>query len=292
MKKILSALLIISILLSVNSIGVFAEETDNTETQKEFLFSTEPYEDISGDGIYVYGYLGDADLDSEVTILDATQLQLHCARIYLLSGDALVIADADNDGEISITDATEIQLWIASLAANEMISHTVYTKEEENNDRKLDYDKFAAFLMEKGEYVEYDNTYQLYFDVGEPNSDIFSMTYFPDPEYRNVRFMLRHEAHVGVPGSITNVWIFEGNSNSMFSNIQKHELTSDWGVDIHYKLAVPGEYLHDENNGFTIFEDYIIYHEGPNDFSVMRDEVTELIQETIDMAIKFYEENV
>ncbi len=289
MKKILSALLIISILLSVSSIGVFAEETDDTETQKELLFSTEPYEYISGDGIYAYGYLGDADLDGEVTILDATQLQLHCARIYLLEGDELVIADADNDGEISITDATEIQLWIACLAANEMISHTVYTKEE-NNDRKLDYDKFAAFLLEKGKYEEYNNTYGLYFGISDSNSDLFSMTYFPDPEYQNVRFVLRHEASVGIPGSITNVWIYS-NSNSMLSDIQKHEFTSDWGVDIHYNLAVSGEFLNDENNGFVLFEDYIIYHEGPNDFNIMRDEVTELIQETIDLAIKFYEEN-
>ncbi len=60
-------------------------------------------------------FIGDVDGDKEVSIMDATQVQLHVAKIVNLTGDSLLCADTDNDQEISIMDATEIQLFVARI---------------------------------------------------------------------------------------------------------------------------------------------------------------------------------
>ena len=57
--------------------------------------------------------LGDVDLDSEVTVADATLIQKYLARICDLSDVQLENADTDNDGHISIVDATRIQEYLA-----------------------------------------------------------------------------------------------------------------------------------------------------------------------------------
>lgn len=58
---------------------------------------------------------GDVDGDGDLTILDATAIQLHIARLEIIPEDKLACADADGDGELSIMDATQIQLFIAQL---------------------------------------------------------------------------------------------------------------------------------------------------------------------------------
>lgn len=57
--------------------------------------------------------LGDVDSDSEISILDATALQMHFAQIKTLSARQLKSGDTDGDGQVSIMDATEIQLHLA-----------------------------------------------------------------------------------------------------------------------------------------------------------------------------------
>lgn len=59
--------------------------------------------------------LGDADLDSDITILDATTIQRHCALLLELTGVALVNADTTRDLTISVTDATKIQGYLAGV---------------------------------------------------------------------------------------------------------------------------------------------------------------------------------
>ncbi|MBR2715085.1 MAG: dockerin type I repeat-containing protein, partial [Ruminococcus sp.] len=62
------------------------------------------------------GYLlGDTDLDSDITIMDATLIQYHCALLYELTDMSLVNGDVNKDKIISITDATRIQAHIAGL---------------------------------------------------------------------------------------------------------------------------------------------------------------------------------
>ncbi len=55
---------------------------------------------------------GDVDLDSEVTVADATLIQKYLARICDLSDAQLENADTDKDGHISIIDATRIQEYL------------------------------------------------------------------------------------------------------------------------------------------------------------------------------------
>ena len=57
--------------------------------------------------------LGDVNLNGEITILDATAIQMHLAKKNTLEGVALLAADTNCDTKISIVDATNIQLLLA-----------------------------------------------------------------------------------------------------------------------------------------------------------------------------------
>ncbi len=57
--------------------------------------------------------LGDVDSDGEVSILDATAIQMHFAQIKQLTNKQIRYGDTDGDGDVSILDATEIQLHLA-----------------------------------------------------------------------------------------------------------------------------------------------------------------------------------
>ncbi len=58
---------------------------------------------------------GDANLDGDINIKDATAIQKHVAQLILLEGDALTLADYDEDDVITIKDATAIQKKVAGL---------------------------------------------------------------------------------------------------------------------------------------------------------------------------------
>ncbi len=59
--------------------------------------------------------LGDANLDGDVNIKDATEIQKYLAVLVSLNEDAKLCADAESDGTVNIKDATAIQKYIASL---------------------------------------------------------------------------------------------------------------------------------------------------------------------------------
>ncbi|MBQ7965426.1 MAG: dockerin type I repeat-containing protein, partial [Ruminococcus sp.] len=61
------------------------------------------------------GKLGDVDGDGDISIMDATAVQLHIASLDILTADELSRADTDGDGDVSIMDATAIQLFVARL---------------------------------------------------------------------------------------------------------------------------------------------------------------------------------
>jgi len=71
------------------------------------------------------GRIGDADLDGEVTIIDATLIQRYLACLDDMDRIQRYLADTDGDGEITILDATAIQRWLAFLSASERIDKTV-----------------------------------------------------------------------------------------------------------------------------------------------------------------------
>lgn len=69
--------------------------------------------------------LGDANLDGEVDITDATTIQRYDARLIDLFGIALVLADVDRDNEVCIIDATWIQRYDADMKAPEGIGKPI-----------------------------------------------------------------------------------------------------------------------------------------------------------------------
>lgn len=59
--------------------------------------------------------LGDVNGDGEITIDDATNIQVHLARIKELSTEGLSAADFNGDGKVNILDATYIRLYLAKI---------------------------------------------------------------------------------------------------------------------------------------------------------------------------------
>lgn len=65
--------------------------------------------------------LGDADLDGEVTILDATAIQRYDVNQLKLSDTATNLSDVDRDSSATVVDATWIQRWTLQMKAPEGI---------------------------------------------------------------------------------------------------------------------------------------------------------------------------
>ncbi len=59
--------------------------------------------------------LGDVNLDGEISIIDATLIQRHLARLSTLDEKSQSNADVSGDGTVSITDATFIQQYTALI---------------------------------------------------------------------------------------------------------------------------------------------------------------------------------
>lgn len=64
---------------------------------------------------YTNETIGDVDGDGDVSVLDATSIQMHVASIEFIDSKKATTADTDKDGNISIMDATQIQLYIAKI---------------------------------------------------------------------------------------------------------------------------------------------------------------------------------
>ena len=90
----------------------FDENGNHVGKQTPSEPDTKPTEPSAPHPTYV---VGDADGDGEVSIMDATQIQLIVAGLVELTDDVKLAADADGDGEVSIMDATQIQLMVAGL---------------------------------------------------------------------------------------------------------------------------------------------------------------------------------
>ncbi|MBQ4128586.1 MAG: CotH kinase family protein [Ruminococcus sp.] len=58
---------------------------------------------------------GDADLDGEVTVLDATAIQKHCAQMLTLSEQGAINGDVNRDTKLNVLDATIIQKFLADI---------------------------------------------------------------------------------------------------------------------------------------------------------------------------------
>ena len=65
--------------------------------------------------IYTVGIIGDANLDGDVDITDATTIQRYDVKIIDLSEEAKRLSDVDQNGDVCILDTTWIQRWIVDL---------------------------------------------------------------------------------------------------------------------------------------------------------------------------------
>ncbi len=59
--------------------------------------------------------IGDVNMDGDINIKDATEIQKNIAKLLQLSDDALYLADFDRDNYVNIKDATAIQKFIAGI---------------------------------------------------------------------------------------------------------------------------------------------------------------------------------
>ena len=83
--------------------------------------TTDPSGPIEVGGIL----LGDADLNEEINIKDATLIQKNIARIVYLKTDAKKAADVDANSEINVKDATYLQKWISHQKVPYKIGETI-----------------------------------------------------------------------------------------------------------------------------------------------------------------------
>lgn len=90
-------------------------------TQRPTTPTTKPTNPIAKGDII----LGDTDLDGDISILDATYIQRHLAKLTTLSDDMYLAGNVDATDEINILDATYIQRWLAKLSVNNLPINTV-----------------------------------------------------------------------------------------------------------------------------------------------------------------------
>ena len=87
------------------------ETTDPELPTDESSEATEPTEPTTEPA----GLLGDVDNDGQVTVLDATQIQMFKAAMIEFTDAQIALADFDGDGQVTVLDATTIQLFRAGL---------------------------------------------------------------------------------------------------------------------------------------------------------------------------------
>ena len=140
---------------SGNHIGKHTPSVDLTNCVIAGADETDPSK-INGT---VHGYMGDADGDGEVSVMDATEIQLYVARLKAMDEVSVLLSEVDRDGDTSVMDATEIQLFVARLKTSDVIGRILYTPINE-----LDPEKYT--------YIKADGEYYMV----PPDSKIFTYT--------------------------------------------------------------------------------------------------------------------
>lgn len=58
---------------------------------------------------------GDVNIDGDITVIDATDIQKYIVGLEEFTEDSKSVADVDSDGVVSVMDATSIQKYIVGL---------------------------------------------------------------------------------------------------------------------------------------------------------------------------------
>ena len=158
MKKLISLILALITVMSVATVITGAADADVAETSATYYVSNKPYENVAN--ATIIGYLGDVDGSGEVSILDATQIQLSLASIIAMNSNAKLLADVDRGGDVSILDATDIQCFIAKIATTAKVAHTLYTKTSTPSSNI--FEQVKSYTIANGYYYKDSNWYNVY----------------------------------------------------------------------------------------------------------------------------------
>ena len=83
----------------------------------------DPYEVIPTDPT-VY-FFGDATLDKQINVKDATHIQKSVAKIISLTTPEILCADVNGDADVNVKDATYIQKWVAKAVVDENLGQPI-----------------------------------------------------------------------------------------------------------------------------------------------------------------------
>ena len=70
-------------------------------------------------------FFGDANLDKQVNVKDATHIQKSVAKIISLTTPEILCADVNGDADVNVKDATYIQKWVAKAVVDENLGQPI-----------------------------------------------------------------------------------------------------------------------------------------------------------------------
>ncbi len=110
------------------TVTIYVQASDNETVERNYVYSSVDNVDVPDEPTTPTptptnptpgGYIkGDADMDTVVTVLDATKIQLVLAQMQPASSIDYKNADADLDTVVTVLDATRIQLYLAGKITN------------------------------------------------------------------------------------------------------------------------------------------------------------------------------
>ena len=206
MKKLLSILLSIVILMTMTVYGVSALD-DSAMTEESTI-------------------VGDVFSDQEVDIFDVLYLQLHFSHILTIENTALALGDVDLDGTVDMTDATRIQYSIAKLDGG---GYTGMTTEQASVQKQYDDAQLSQREKERRIINEIESfTRSKGVDISEFNGNV-DMNQLKKQGYDFVIIRLGY-------GSDQT----DQDDNMFETNVKKAEAAGlDWGAYIYsYALTV------------------------------------------------------
>ena len=140
------------------------------------FFSNNPQEDINEEQSVFYGYLGDVDGDLEVSVMDATFIQMVLVGLAEFDTYGEYLADTDNDSSVSVMDSLEILRNICGLSYYYPIGYALYEKNyyQDNSDM---FDVTANVIKSKA-YDSIPGVYTLYYTVNANGARyVYTITY-------------------------------------------------------------------------------------------------------------------
>lgn len=107
-KRVLSFVVLISMLFSLSAFKAFAETDDETEIMPGIIYSH-----------------GDVNRDKKINIKDVTCIQKYLAKLCELSNNQIYSGDVDGRAGLNIKDATHLQKWLAHMV-DELIEPRIH----------------------------------------------------------------------------------------------------------------------------------------------------------------------